>query len=566
MRVLLFFVGLFIFSAPSWAEARVAVSADEAVRELIAPGVQMLEASLDSPDALERLAASRRARRAIVEALESEGWFSPQLDLLIEPQPSVHVTAGARTVVAAIEIIFTGALAADAARMEALRSAFGIKGGTPFRQIEWEAAKSALLRELSSEDYAAAEITRSQATVDPARAEARLEIMIDSGPVFTVGRLQVEGLERYSPALVERYSPFRPGDRFSHPRLLDFQSALQATPYFSSVVVEVSRDPQAPREVPIRVQVVEAKSKRVSAGVGGSTNFGPRAELHYRDNDWLDRAWGLGVGARVDPLRQSQFAEVILPLRSHRVRESFGVLRENSDIQGLITRRVAFGANREWVRGRVETRITLKAQQEHRQAEGADTATRNALSLGASWTWRDVDNPLDPRRGTLLNLQAGGGSRLVLSDQNFLRGYAHAQQYWPVGERDVFSLRAELGVTAAHDSQSLPQEFLFRAGGAQSVRGYAYESLGVREGNATVGGRFMAVGSAEYTHWLSEKWGVAGFLDAGNVSDTRSQLRLVYGVGLGARWRSPAGPLALDVAYGERDRKFRPHFAIMIAF
>ena len=553
-------------ASPVFAQARMVVSAPDEVRELIAPAVHSLDVSLESIDPLERLAAARRARGALREALEAEGWFSPQIDLVLEPAPRLDLSPGVRTVVGSIEIVFLGPVSDEPERMATLRAHFAMAAGAPFRQPGWEAAKNRLLQALGSEDYAAARINSSLATVDPATGKAALNIVLDSGPAFSLGTLNVSGLSRYSPSLVARFNPFKSGDRFSQTKLLEFQSALQAAPYFASVVVEVNRDPDAPRDVPITVEVVEAKSQRISAGVGASTNYGPRAELNYRDNNWLDRALGLGIGARVDNLRVSEFAEVFFPLRDNRVRDSLGVLREDSDIQGLSTKRVAFGANREWSRGKLETRISINAQQETRSGEGVEMAVRNALSLGGSWTWRDVDNPLDPRRGFVINAQAGGGSKLLLSDQNFLRGYAHAQQYWPVGALDVFSIRAELGVTAALDREGLPQEFLFRAGGAQSVRGYAYESLGVREGNAIVGGRFMAVGSAEYTHWLNPKWGVAGFVDAGNVTDTRESFRFLYGTGLGARWRSPAGPLAFDLAYGERDRKVRAHFAIMIAF
>ncbi|HPR05268.1 MAG TPA: BamA/TamA family outer membrane protein, partial [Denitromonas sp.] len=162
--------------------------------------------------------------------------------------------------------------------------------------------------------------------------------------------------------------------------------------------------------------------------------------------------------------------------------------------------------------------------------------------------------------------QIGGGAKAALSDQNFLRLAGRLVRYQPVGERDVFILRADGGMTLAPSRDDIPQDFLFRTGGAQSVRGYAYQSLGVAEGSATVGGRYMAAVSAEYVHWLDNTWGIAGFVDAGNATDERQTFRLKTGYGLGARWRSPAGPLAVDLAYGYDDRTVRLHFAIAVAF
>jgi translocation and assembly module TamA len=40
----------------------------------------------------------------------------------------------------------------------------------------------------------------------------------------------------------------------------------------------------------------------------------------------------------------------------------------------------------------------------------------------------------------------------------------------------------------------------------------------------------------------------------------------VVGSGIGLRWRSPVGPLRLDLAYGEAVRKARLHFSVGISF
>ena len=114
----------------------------------------------------------------------------------------------------------------------------------------------------------------------------------------------------------------------------------------------------------------------------------------------------------------------------------------------------------------------------------------------------------------MLQAQIGGGSRAALSDQNFVRVHSRIQHYVPLGRRDTLTLRGEIGYTLADSRQRIPQDYLFRTGGAGTVRGYAYQSLGIKEGRATVGGRYLAIASAEVTHWLDEDWGIAAFVDA----------------------------------------------------
>ena len=183
-----------------------------------------------------------------------------------------------------------------------------------------------------------------------------------------------------------------------------------------------------------------------------------------------------------------------------------------------------------------------------------------------AWTWRRVDNPLATRDGIVLHGQIGGAAKAVLSDQDFIRLLGRYQQFFPVSQRDTLMLSGEVGYTIADSRNGIPQEYLFRTGGTGSVRGYSYQSLGVSEGSAIVGGRYMANATVEYTHWLDETWGIAAFVDAGNAVDDLSKVDLAYGYGLGARWRTVAGPIAVDLAYGEQSETIQLHFSLAIPF
>ena len=157
-------------------------------------------------------------------------------------------------------------------------------------------------------------------------------------------------------------------------------------------------------------------------------------------------------------------------------------------------------------------------------------------------------------------------SRAVASDTDFIRLYGRYQQFIPLWWGDSLTLNGEIGYTIAESRDGIPQEYLFRAGGTGSVRGYPYQSLGVKDGSAIVGGRYMATASVEYTHWLDDRWGVATFVDAGNAVDSLSNIDLAIGYGLGVRWRSVAGPIAVDVAYGEQVEAVHLHFSLAIPF
>ena len=142
------------------------------------------------------------------------------------------------------------------------------------------------------------------------------------------------------------------------------------------------------------------------------------------------------------------------------------------------------------------------------------------MPLTYSVTKRALDNLLLPTSGYVINAQLGGAVLPVLTDERFVRATTRFVNYRPLGAASTLILRAEAGALASKRKAGVPSTFLFRAGGDQSVRGYAYQELGVLEGTAIVAGRYLLTGSAEYQYWFKPPWGVAVFYDAGNAADT----------------------------------------------
>jgi translocation and assembly module TamA len=548
-------------------------AAPRELSELLAKVVRSVEPS-ESSDAAEDERMLRRLRFNALEALATEGYFSPQI--AVEPDATqkarqvLRVDPGPRAQVVEVRLRFTGAIESDAPRVRQLESDWELAVGKPFRDPSWSEAKTKLLNGVLGRDFPAARIVDSTADVDADNAIVRLSLEIDSGPAFTLGRPDISGLVRYDPQLVQRYNPFAPGDRYDAARLLEFQRRLQRSPYFSSVLVDV--DVNGPSDdAPIRVQVTEAKTKRVAYGLGYSTDTGARLEVTYRQSLLFGKPYTLATGASVDPTRAVGFADILLPPHADGTVDSLGVLRENTDIENVLTRRWAMGVSRAHTResGAVtyDTLVLLRLESELRHFADNSTPDQNNDVATATYTWtrKAVDRITDPTRGHLLTLSGTLGLRRDLQD-NFVRLYARYLYYLPISPRDQVILRGEAGNNWVDDPTKVPNDYLFRTGGVGSVRGYSYQSLGVRQGTATIGSRSLLVGSAEYVRWLNPTWGSAAFCDFGDAADDLRDVRLARGCGVGARMKTAAGPLAVDLAYGERYKQWRLHFFIAIAY
>lgn len=541
------------------ASAQLQLEAPPAIAGLLAPF-------------LPEQAGEARLRSEAGEILATEGYFSPTLEFSRDDagELRLRIDPGERTLIASVDLTVDGPVAAKT--RDALVAGWRLPVGQPFRQADWNTAKQQLLGELLAVEHADARLVDSRAEIDSEARQAALQARYEAGPRYRFGALAISGLHRYTPALIDRYNRnVRPGEPYRADALQALTGVLQSTPYFSSVQAELDTaaaeiDADGNAVAPVRLSVRERPGHRAGFGAGLSSNTGARVEANYNTPNLFNQAWEFDSGLRLEQKRQTAYADVLLPPDGGQRRHSLGIVYETSDIEKLETERHALGIQSVQQRGSVEQRLSLNWQRERRTPEGAERVTSRALVPNVMWTWRQLDNPLDPRRGVVVQLNVGGGAKAALSDQNFLRLHLRGNLYLPLGARDTLALRGELGRTFADARLRIPQDYLFRTGGTGSVRGYAYQSLGVREGEATVGGRYLAVASAEYTHWLTADWGVAAFVDAGDAVDSLADARLAVGYGLGARWRSPAGPIGADLAYGQRERRLHLHFSLAIPF
>jgi translocation and assembly module TamA len=153
--------------------------------------------------------------------------------------------------------------------------------------------------------------------------------------------------------------------------------------------------------------------------------------------------------------------------------------------------------------------------------------------------------------GWNINLQAQGAVGGLLSDQSIGQLYGDGKVIFPVGKGRLVS-RVAAGHTESGDLEDLPKSLRFFAGGGNSVRGYDFEDIGVLNSSGSViGGKHLLTGSVEYEYPIKDEWSVAGFLDAGDAFNEWDDMDMRFGIGIGARYRSPIGPVRVDVGFPE---------------
>lgn len=560
---------------PAPIRFRVVIDAPRPYKEMLETGLDLVRWQRDSRvtmPILERLVGE--ARKAAAEALAADGYFSAEIDTRIDTSEAreavvrMTVKPGTRTTVRSTDLQFAGAVLDDAEggkRMGLIRDMWKLAPGEAFRQSEWEAAKTEALVQLGRGRYAAASITESEARVDPEAHRADLKLRLDSGPVFHAGPTIVSGLRRYPPAVVQNLNPLNPGEPYDATKLDLYQRRLLETGYFNAIHFAIDPDPASSAAAPLNISVIEAPSQRIDTGIAFSTDTRLGLTLDYRNANIFDSAWRFRPRLILNAKEQTLDTTLDTPPRPGGVWNTYSTKLERRDIEGQVTQGAVIGYAHNWGLESTPSQVSLAAHFEHQSIAGSVTENNYALFGGYRRTFRTTDDLVAPRRGVLGTVEIGAGVP-GLNTRDFGRIRTRVSWLIPAGLRNDFLIRAEAGVVLARSRSGIPSTFLFRTGGDQTVRGYAFESIGVPQGEAIVGGRYLAVLSAEYTRWVTDSLGAAVFVDAGDAFDRTSALDVAVGYGVGVRWRSPVGPLRADLAYGERTRNVRLHFSVGFSF
>ena len=223
---------------------------------------------------------------------------------------------------------------------------------------------------------------------------------------------------------------------------------------------------------------------------------------------------------------------------------------------------------------------------------------------------RDMrDDPFEPTGGSLIVLDVDVAARRIGSEVGFAKTVMQGFVYhrWPGSRRVIIAAGVQLGLAAGfrrnvevtdavgnsvlEEVRDLPASERFFAGGDRTVRGFALDRLGDDASHAASGteptidqdgfpkgGNAMIVLNSEIRFPLWRDLGAVAFLDAGNVFDRVASLdlgRIRGGAGFGIRYRSPIGPIRVDLGFkldrrrlanGERERLTALHVSIGQAF
>lgn len=580
-------------------------------------GQPLVEATLSARiESIRSLYRVRGFRGALVDKKDQvdvpdENSLDRQTDVTIQ------ITEGPRTVVGTVT--FEGNSALDQAM---LRTMIASVPGQAYSDAEITQDRDRLDLEYRNRGYDAIVVT-SEPTFSADGTRADVVFRLREGPQAIVDHIIIVGNQRISTEVIERELLLREGEPLGYSALIESRARLVALGLFRRIQVEpLAHGGEARRDVLVEVEESDATVLDLGGGLEGRfvlrTGAGGIAEEHFelaprgyfqigRRNLWgKNRTANLftrvSLRSREDtttPISPIEAPDVSYGFHEYRVWATFREPRAlNTQAEVLFSAiieqaiRSSFDFNRREIRAEAGLRLspvyTVSGLYSFQNTKlfNVDIAPEDEpvidrlfprvriAKVSGSIIRDSRDDPLDASRGTLFIVNADLAARALGSEVGFIKTFAQGFFYrqLPTPRRLVLALGARVG--AAHGFlrtvegevvQDLPASERFFAGGDTSVRGFSLDRLGnertITPTGFPTGGNSVVVLNSELRFNLTSKLQTIGFLDAGNVFPSASDLSVIDvrpAAGFGLMYRSPFGPVRVDLGFNLDPQQFVP--------
>ncbi len=477
--------------------------------------------------------------------------------------------------------------------------------GQPYSEQSVQGDREAVLNAYFNQGFTQATFDyTARPGAEPHTVDVKIEIK--EGPRQFVRRVLVRGIDKTDPKLVYNRISLLPGDPLSLGQMLESQKRLYDLGIFARVETAI-QNPQGVEESKyVLFEVEEAKKWSFNVGVGaqvgrigggnlqsldspaGATGFSPRVNLGVSRNNLLGLGHTLGFQGRVSNIQQRVQTTYLAPHfrdqddlslavsglydQSFDVR-TFAAVRLEAAIQ--LTKRLS-RANT--IQGRYALR-RVKVDPETLKIEPLLIPLLSQpvrIGIVSSTFIQDRrDDPLNSTKGFYNSVDIGLASPYLGSQSNFVRLIGRNSSYYKLGRETVFARSITFGIQerlTGGPLKDVPLPERFFAGGASSHRGFPENQAGPRdlETGFPLGGKAIMIFGHELRYPLiGDNLGAVLFHDMGNVYSRAGTLSfryqqqdlqdfnyMVQTVGLGFRYRTPIGPIRIDLAFSPNSPRF----------
>jgi translocation and assembly module TamA len=504
-------------------------------------------------------AAYAEADEQIKQALEPFGYYDTEVEKSLTGDAAAgwkaqfKVKTGEPAIVRRADVEVRGE-GKDQRRVAEAVQNFQPKNGARLDHATYEASKAVIETSLRGSGYLDARAVQKRVTVKPDEGAAEVDLRYESGPRYKFGDVRFAGDAPFPESFLDDFIPWREDAWFNSEQVLNLQQRLVDADYFELVSVAPALDEKKDGRVPIDVLLNRDERTVYSGEVYYSTDFGAGVRVGA-ERRWLNKkGHKADVTAEYSQRLQEAALHYQIPRPSREDRSyDFGVAYRDETTDVTRSRNFQIAASRSEKRWHGFTRtLGLKYLvgdfELGTDEDNLEFGSSKLLWAEGTLSRRRVNDRLAPRKGYVFDVGLRLASEALVADTDLAQSWARGTWLLPQGDQSRFKLRGELGAMHVGNFDALPPDLRFFAGGDRSIRGFDYHEIGEQNANGIViGGQYLAVVSGEYEWYFKEDWGAAVFIDAGDAFSDRFSVNV--GAGVGARWKSPLGPIRIDVGF-----------------
>ncbi|MHC1712181.1 MAG: autotransporter assembly complex family protein [Solidesulfovibrio sp.] len=512
------------------------------------------------------LLLERRAeedKTAFTKVFQSEGRFAATIaanvDAAVSPAVLTYTIApGPRFELRQVRLV-QGDDAASGEAVLPTPTDIGLTVPSPFSAKAVVDAETKITDILHRQAHPFAAVGNRSVTADFADHAVTVTWTINPGPKATFGQTRFPGLTSIKEGYLLGLIPWRQGDPYNADLVARYHKKLTSLDLFTAIQIEPDKAVDAAGQVPINVTTAERKHRTIKGGVDYKTDEGPGANLSWEHRNLFGGGEKLTITASASAVERAGEAtfekpDFITPKELFKTKakvtdeDKKAYKGQSATVTATVRRQFTDAFSAAAGLGYRASRI------EEDQSRPWESDTRYGFAFLPMETTLDTRNDvLDPQKGFLGSLSFAPYWGTLQTGHNFVRPEFSLSTYFKLLEKPgiVLATRVGGGANIGTDRNDVSPDLRFYAGGAGSIRGYSYQSVGPLRGKKPLGGGSQASFSTELRIRITELIGVVPFLDGGSAFENALppyDQAIMLGAGLGLRVYTPIGPIRLDVA------------------
>jgi outer membrane protein insertion porin family len=431
---------------------------------------------------------------------------------------------------------------------------------------------------------------------------------IKGGSQHFVREVIITGLGATDPSLVAKRIRLKPGDPLSNTEVYASQRRLYDLGIFARVDTAQQNPEGQEISKTILFNLEEASRWSFNGGLGaeiarigggitsfdspaGGAGFSPRVSLGANRANFLGLGHTIGAQTRISNIQKRVLLSYLAPQFRDSDHFSLTATTLYDDARNVRT----YNSKRLEGSLQLAQRVDLANSLQYRFTYRRVTIDENTIkvapslipllaqpvrvgSFSSTFIQDRRDDPVDAKRGRYTTVDFGVASKAFASSTNFLRLLMRNSGYYKIGKDLVFARSINFGILTPYQAAGLtsqtdiPLPERFFSGGAYSHRGFPENQAGPRDLTTgfPLGGKALLVNNLELRFPLiGDNLGGVFFHDAGNVYSDIKRVNfkwsqngltdfdyMVHSIGFGVRYRTPIGPVRVDLALTPNSPRF----------